>query len=181
MAALGKLLVGDCVRLRSFELEKDEAVLYQWENDTTAWTSSGTLNPLSSSFIKEFITRSAASIVEEGRISLVVEVEQVQVGYVQLLDYDPINRKAGVGVYIAPEYRSRGYAHEALRLLSNYAYAKLGCEMLYASVLSNNFPSLSLFKALGFEHTATLLRWVRLEDEYCNLFYFQLWRDKAAI
>lgn len=167
------------IRLRSFELS-DVDTLYSWEQDSTAWASSSTLNPLSRQFIKDYIVDSAQSIITRGELSLLIELKQEArpIGYVQLLAYDSISRRVGLGLYIAPEYRRLGYARGVVRLVEAYAFGRLGVRMIYADILASNDACCRLFEGLGYRHTATLPEWHWADGLYHDLKYYQLWNNQ---
>lgn len=174
---MGKLLINERIRLRSMEAEIDTPYLSQWEGDSDAWISSGVLNPIAASAIEAHIIRSSTALVDHGQMDLMIEtiLEGKPIGYVQLYDYDPINQRLGLGVYIAPSYRKQRYAYEAMTLLHNYAWRRMNCQMLYAQVIATNIPSRKLFESLGYELTATLRDWYKFNNRYHDLLYYQLW------
>lgn len=172
----GPRLENERLRLRAMEVDIDTDHLYHWENDPDSWNSSGVLNPLSSTFIQEYIVQSSSSIIERGALALMIDsAEHGAVGYVQIMDYTPISKRAEVGIYLASEYRGMGYGREALQLVASYAWRSLGCRMLYARVSSSNMAAQRLFIALGYEHTATLPQWMWSDGQYHDLNYYQLW------
>ncbi len=174
-------LSNEYIRLRAIDLN-DTELLYKWEHDTLSWDSSLTLNPISSQFIKDYIADSPHSIVRKGELFLIIEeiTQNAPIGYAQLLNYDCISRKAGLGLYIAPEYRRLGYAHNVIRLLEDYAFRRLGVNMLYADILSSNQACCLLFEKLGYTHTATLPKWHWSNGQYHDLRYYQLWNTQES-
>lgn len=164
------------LRLRAIDTT-DVDYLYIWENDVEAWSSATTLNPLSHDFVATYVTESTTSIVSRGELALMIEEQELQrpIGYLQLLGFDAISRRVGLGLYIAPEYRSRGYALEVMQMAEQYAFGKLGVRMLYADVLASNEPCCRLFERLGYTHTATLPEWYWSDGRYHDLRYYQLW------
>lgn len=166
---------GTDIRLRALELQ-DKALLHSWENDPEAWDSSGTCNPLSSSFIESYIANSSTSLVEQGQLALLIEtVDTLPVGYIQILDYNAIERRAALGIYIGKEYRRQGYATHAIRQCIDYLRRRMRCGHFYARILESNTPSQHLFSQLGFVHTATLPHWQWTGEQYEALYYYQLW------
>ena len=63
---------------------------------------------------------------------------------------------------ISKSYRKKGFAKEALNLLSEYAFFILGTNHLYCSITKDNLASIKLFVSCGFE----------LEKEVKDLQYF---------
>lgn len=170
---------GERIRLRALE-RSDAEYLYHWEHNEDAWASSVMLNPLSSSFIEAYILEASNSIVLKGEMSLMIERcdDGMPIGYVQLLGYDAISRRVGLGLYIAQEYRRLGYAKEVVNLTQDYAFARLGVRMIYADILASNEPCCRLFESLGYTHTATLPQWHYAEGTYHDLRYYQLWSNQ---
>lgn len=169
------LLRSERLYLRSIELNKDEETLYRWENDSASWRSSGTMNPLSSEFIKQYILLSNTSVVENAGLNLMIALNDgTPIGYVQIHDYNPISRRTSLGIYIDPACRRRGYAREALSLVHAYLHKRLNCQMVYAGVLSDNEASLRLFESLAYTHAGTLSRWQWHDGFFSDLRYYQL-------
>lgn len=165
----------DRLRLRPLELS-DKALLYEWENTDEAQQSSLALNPLSSVMIESFIIRSSVDILEEGRISLLIECKAGEaIGYAQLLDYDSLNRRVALGLYIVPQFRRQGYASETVILLEDYAKRRLRCDMMYVTILAENEPSQKLFEHQGYARIATLPKWHYYDGRFIDLYYYQKW------
>ncbi len=171
-----KELKTDRLLLRSIE-ERDAEQLFQWENDLNAWTSSMTLNPLSHKFIKDYITYSNQSILENGELVLFAENLDTQeaVGYLQFLNYEPLHQKVAIGIYVSKSCRNLGYAGEMLDFAKTYAFDILHCRMLYAETLKSNSIACRLFERQGFEQTAVLPNWYWVNGGYKSLVYYQVW------
>ncbi|MDO4692730.1 MAG: GNAT family N-acetyltransferase [Porphyromonadaceae bacterium] len=172
-----RLLYSNRLFLRAIELGRDRDLLYLWENDARSWASSGAFNPISTQFIDQYIIQSTSSILEQSGLNLMMidTDSDVPVGYVQLQDFEPISKRIGIGLYVAPECRRRGYACEALELVHDYVRRRLGCRMAYASILENNQACLRLFQSLGYLHVGTLEGWQWYDGHYYDLKYYQLW------
>lgn len=163
------------IHLRALELT-DKEILYAWENDPEAWSSSSTYNPLSSSFIDNYIISSNTSIIDNGQLALIIETtENESVGYIQMFDYNAIERRVALGIYIDKYHRRQGYASRSLQICIDYMQQRLRCEHFYASILESNIASQNLFIKLGFVHTATLPHWQWTGAQYEALYYYQLW------
>lgn len=55
-----------------------------------------------------------------------------------------------MGYVIAREYRRKGYAYEVCAAIKDYAFEKLGAEVLYIVTSSDNTPSVKTAEKLGF-------------------------------
>ncbi len=171
-----KELKTDRLLLRSIE-EKDADFLFQWENDLNAWASSQTINPLSHKFIKDYITYSSQSVLDKGELSLIAESLDGKevIGYLQLLNYEPLHQKVGLGIYIGEAYRHLGYASEMIDFVKTYAFDILHCRMLYAETFISNTSACRLFESQGFKQTAVLPDWYWVNGRYESLVYYQIW------
>lgn len=173
--------------LRKIE-PSDLPFLYLWENDRTVWRDGDTHNPLSQQDLRAYIESTTGDIYRDGQLRLIIEersgekqieqepsgdkwrekersgyersgAEVLTIGCIDLFDFDIRNRKAAMGLYIAPEYRRHGYAKEAVSVLREYAFEVLHLRLLYVHIGEWNTPCLSLFEQLGFEQVAVLPRW----------------------
>lgn len=167
--------------LRSFEIKDDDiATLYRWENDPESWESSLARNPVSASFIKEYVLESVGSIVSRGEMVLAIAKHEDHslVGYLQFLDYDPISRRVGYGLYISPDQRRQGYAREAVMIAEHYAFTVLGIRLIYADVLSSNKACCQLFEQLDYQLKAVLPQWHWSHGDWHDLNYYMKWSNQ---
>ena len=130
--------------LRKIE-PNDLPLLYLWENDDTAWPDGAVHNPLSQKDLRDYIMASTGNIYQDGQLRLVVMKGESAVGCVDLYDFDARNRRAAVGIYIAPAFRRKGYGEQAIKLLTAYAKRHLNMRLLYAYVQCTNLASTNLF------------------------------------
>ena len=126
---------GRTIRLRAVEPE-DADLMYVWENDCDVWAVSGTTEPFSHYQMQRFVERhrDTIGVLGDGQLRLIVETRQEArpVGAIDLFEYDPIHRRAGVGILIYERSdRGRGYASDALEALCRYAHtircARISC------------------------------------------------------
>ena len=160
---------GRICRLRALEPEDLEA-MYGWENDTTAWQVSGSVAPFSRHVLSRLIDEQAFDIYATRQLRLVIESREVAgavaggcaeaVGAVDLFEFDPQNRRAGVGIIISPEYRRRGLALDALLTLETYVREVLHMHQLWCSVGANNQASLALFRRAGYTECGCRKEWI---------------------
>lgn len=166
---------GTLVRLRAVE-PADAELMYAWENDCGVWSVSGTLAPFSRRQIERFIEREQdADLLRTGQLRLVVEslAGGRAVGLVDLFDFDPLNRRAGVGILVAAGERCRGYASDAVALLCRYGAERLLLHQLWCEVTDGNEASLRLFRAAGFRETGRRLDWLRTPDGFRDVVVMQ--------
>ena len=162
------LLDGELVVLRAVEPE-DVDLMYLVENDTSLWHYGNSNVPYSRYALGRFIEQSSGDIYADGQLRLTVRTCQgVPVGFVDLQNFDHTHSRAEVGIVILPEMQGRGYASEALRLLSRYATAVLRLHLLYAVVSEDNDVACSLFSRSGFRLSCTLPEWLKASNGYAN-------------
>ena len=152
--------------------------IYQWENDERIWAVSGTTEPFSREQIVQFVERHLAGgdLLRMGEVRLVIERcdRQEAVGAVDLFEYDPINRRAGVGILISdPAERGKGYASDAIRTLCRYGREVIGLHQLWCNVGAGNLPRLRLFRGAGFVEVGTKREWVWTPEGYHDEILFQ--------
>lgn len=137
----------------------DLPYLYQWENDAKAWADGDNHNPLSQQDLRDYIERTTGDVYRDGQLRLIVEHEGATVGCIDLFDLDIRNRRAAMGLYIAPEWRGKGIGRQAVEQLEQYAFGFLHLRMLYCIISVNNTASSNLYCSLGYTPTASLIAW----------------------
>ena len=163
------------VLLRALE-PSDVDALYRWENDTDIWIVSSTITPFSRDLLKKYIETSDQDIYSVKQLRLVIEAKDqgnIAVGAIDLFDFDPNNRRAGVGVLIDPAQRGKKYGYEALGVLIKYSFSVLNLHQLYANVLEENKPGISLFEKCGFHIIGVKRDWVRSPNGWLNEYLMQ--------
>jgi diamine N-acetyltransferase len=180
-------LVGELIQLRALE-PTDLNCLYRWENDTTVWSVSGTMAPFSKYVLEQYLSSSHHDIYTNKQLRLMIDLifddeeegqgeEGRSIGCIDLFDFDPKNKRAGVGILIANSNdRGKGYATEALHLLLDYGFDVLDLHQIYSNVRVDNETSLALFKKLGFEITGLKQDWIYDAGKYVDEYTLQLIR-----
>lgn len=153
-------LTGKNIFLRALEPE-DLDFLYQLENDETIWEVSETQAPYSRYVLRQYLKNSHKDIYEVKQLRLAISnYNEKLLGFIDLFDFNPKNKRAGVGIVVLDEgNRNRGIGTEALRLLMNYSFTKLGVHQLYANITEDNTASIKLFSNLGFERVGVKKDW----------------------
>ena len=163
-------LEGRIVRLRAVEPE-DAELLYAWENDTSVWSVSGTTEPFSRAQMERFIAAQlqGGDLFRTGQLRLIVETraEARPVGIADLFEFDPLNRRAGLGILIHDDaLRGKGYASDAVETACRYAREVLNLHQLWCNVGSDNAPSRRLFAKAGFAEIGVKRDWLWQPDGY---------------
>ena len=158
------------IRLRKIE-PTDLPYLYRWENDASAWADGANHNQLSEQDLRDYIASTTGDIYRDGQLRLIIEEysevsdqHSETMGCIELIDLDPRNRRAAIGMYIAPEYRGKGVGKEAVRLLEEYAFGFLHLRLIYAIISTNNTACTALYRNAGYTPSSPLPAWT-LEGE----------------
>ena len=93
-----------------------------------------------------------------------IDDEGESLGCIDLFDFDPRNRKATIGMYIAPHARGKGIGRQAVRQLEEYAFGFLKLRMLYAIIATKNTACSSIYEKEGYQPSSILRAWM-LEDD----------------
>ena len=168
------------IRLRALEPE-DMELLYDWENNESYWVLSNTVSPFSKYTLKRYLENSHKNIYETGQIRLMIDLitEKVTIGTIDIFDFDPFHKRAGLGILVANEaYRKQGYASMSLTCLIEYCFKTLHLHQLYCNILANNSESIYLFKNHGFIQTGIKKDWIKTSDGYIDEYFFQLTETK---
>ena len=159
------------LRLRKIE-PSDLPFLYQWENDAVMWADSDTHNPLSRHDLHQYIENTTGDIYRDGQLRLIIESSDATqrllnttqpttriLGCIDLFDFDARNRKAAIGMYIAPEARGQGVGKQAVQLLLDYAFGFLHVRMVYAIISVHNTACSHIYEQMNFTPSSLLVNW----------------------
>ena len=161
---------GRTIRLRAVE-PGDVDLMYEWENDCDIWPVSGTTEPFSRHQLERFVERhqDIVGVLCDGQLRLIIEtlLSSKPVGAIDLFEYDPIHRRAGIGILIYEQSdRGRGYASDAVETLCRYAHDTLRAHQLWCNVGADNEASLRLFRSAGFTEIGVKRDWLWRPDGY---------------
>ena len=147
------------IKLRKLE-PSDLPFLYQWENDASSWSDADTHNPLSQQDLRDYIESTTGDIYRDGQLRLIIEENGgATIGCIDLFDFDPRNRRAAIGMYVAPEARGKGVGKMAVEALEEYAFGHLNLRLLYAVISEKNAACTALYRSLGYQPTAQMPGW----------------------
>lgn len=168
-------LKGKHICLRALE-PTDLAFLYQIENDETYWEVSNTQKPFSKFILQQYLENAQQNIYQAKQLRLlIVENEtDASVGMIDLFDFDPKHRRAGVGIVVSPQFENKGYATESLKLMISYAFKHLDLHQLFANITDDNKNSISLFEKQGFKSIGTKKDWIFSNGKFKNETSYQL-------
>jgi len=168
-------LKGEHIFLRALEPE-DLEFIHEIENDENIWEISNTITPFSKFLIKQYLEHSHKDIYEVKQLRLIISSYNNDVlGMIDVFDFNPKNRRAGIGILIKKEKnRDKGYGSEALKLLVDYCFTHLDLHQVYCNISEDNKASIKLFSNHGFEKIGLKKDWNIINDTFKNEYIYQL-------
>ena len=161
-------LKGNHIYLRALEPD-DLNFIFELENNTAIWEISGTTTPYSKHVLKQYLDNAHRDIYDVKQLRLCICKGEKVLGLIDLFDFDPQNKRAGIGIVIMEEKeRNQGSGTEAIQLLCDYGFTTLGLRQLFANVMEDNLTSLYLFKKMGFEEVGIKKDWIYSNGEFKN-------------
>ncbi|MEE3999414.1 GNAT family protein [Tenacibaculum sp. FZY0031] len=168
-------LTGTHIKLRALEPE-DLEFLFQIENNESFWEVSHTQTPFSKFLLKQYLENAHLDIYEAKQLRLVIDdkVTGKSIGMIDLFDFNPQHKRAGIGILIHPDFQQKGFASEAIQLLINYCFTHLHLHQLYANITNDNTNSLHLFEKQNFKQIGIKKDWIFYNGTYKDELLFQL-------
>ncbi|NVO03533.1 MAG: GNAT family N-acetyltransferase [Bacteroidetes bacterium] len=167
----------ETIILRALE-PNDIDFLYQWENDTNLWYLSNSNTPFSRFVLEQFILNAHLDIYTNKQLRLMIDLKakpkNITIGCIDIFDFDPINKRAGIGILISDGFREKGHASESLKLLIDYAFENLQLHQMYCNISEDNEASLKLFKNRGFEIIGLKRDWNWRNENWIHEYSLQL-------
>ncbi len=173
------ILTGNNIRLRALE-PSDVDLLYSWENNSEIWCVSNTLVPFSRFVLEKYVADAHMDIFQARQLRLMIdhvddEGRHETIGAIDLYDFDPMHRRAGIGILISEEKnRNRGFASEALQLLINYSFTVLQLHQLFCYIDCDNKISIKLFEKFRFKITGEKKDWHKTPGGWRSEYMLQL-------
>jgi len=163
--------------LRAPEPE-DLELLYKWENMAQYWDSGNTRQPYSRYALKQYISECHKDIYESRQLRLMMTdtTSGETVGTVDLFDFDLHHSRLALGLFVAPEYKKKGYASAALQLTEAYVFDFLKINQLYCHIAASNTASIAMFTNRNFS-SVLLHQWIHTEEGFSDVILFQQFRE----
>lgn len=172
---MNRLLNNDIITLRALE-PTDLDTLYGWENDTALWAVSDTVAPYSREALWQYLELYTGDIYSQRQLRLMITMDggATPVGTIDFLNFDPLNNRAELGLFIASEHRGKGLGRQALELLTAYSREHLGLRQLYVFIAIDNRVCLHLFESFGYQRVGILKAWVKRGTTYHDTALLQM-------
>jgi diamine N-acetyltransferase len=166
---------GNLISLRALE-PSDLELVYAIENDNDQLSSAGNYSNFSKYTISEFIKNSNQDILQNGQFRWVVQdcTDASFGGLIDLYDYDAINRRAGIGIFISPSKRGKGLGLDSVNTLISYCRKVLNLHQVYCLIEMDNNVSKKLFEEkAGFKLSGIQKDWNFRNSEPIDVYLYQ--------
>ena len=172
---MSQLLSNDIITLRALE-PTDLDMLYKWENDTALWVVSDTIAPYSRKALWQYLQENTGDIYAQRQLRLIITLtnDGTAVGTVDFLNFDPLNNRAELGLFIVKEMRGKGLGRKALEAITAYARDHIGLKQLYVYISTDNSVCLHLFEQFGYLHVGVIQSWVKRGHNYQDVTLLQM-------
>ncbi len=171
---MSDLLSNDIIKLRAME-PTDLDLLYKWENDPMLWTVSNTITPYSRENLWNYLKNNENDIFKTRELRLIITLKATNeaIGTVDFMDFDPINSRAELGLFIVKEQQNKGLGAQVLNVVKNYACNGIGVRQIYVQIHADNTGCLSLFRKFGFREVGVMQSWIKRGATYHDVHLLQ--------
>lgn len=163
-------IVGERIYLRGLEKSDILGNWFGWFNDPeiTYYMPNGE-RPNSYESLEEYYLKIQNSD-SDFLFAIIAKQDNEHIGNCGLHDFDPIHRKARLGIVIGEKKsQNQGLGLEAVRLLIRYGFEILNLNRIYLNVNSENVNAIRIYKETGFCEEGHLK-----EDMYKNGKYYDV-------
>ena len=141
------MLKGKNIVLRPLK-ELDLDFLERIENNKENWQFGSEQKQFNRQDLLNYIGNAKVDLQVAKQYRFVITLNRIPIGFIDLFDYTIDS--AGVGVIITENYRKKGFAKEALTLLSTYAFTVVNLSKLHCAIKKDNLASIKLFASCRF-------------------------------
>ncbi len=170
-----QMMQNESIVLRPLE-PTDLDTLYNWENDSSLWVVSDTVAPYSRAALWQYLEDYTGDIYSQRQLRLMITLasDGTPVGTIDYLNFDPLNNRAELGLFISSDYRGQGLGHQALELLTHYSREHLGLRQLYVFIALANEVCLKMFEDYGYRRVGVIHSWVKRGTTYYDVALLQM-------
>ncbi len=144
-----KKIEGERIYLSPIDSE-DYETYAKWMNDfDTAKFITQYTSLINAKNEKEYLDSIAS---EKYNFAIVLKENNKLIGNISLMDYDQLNQRAELGIFIGDsEDRHKGYGTESIKLLLDYAFNYLNLNNIFLKVYDLNKNAINAYKKIGFK------------------------------
>jgi RimJ/RimL family protein N-acetyltransferase len=169
-----KYFRGEKISLRAFD-RKDIELAASWNNNEEITSYMLSRFPVSIYEQEKWYEKTMNDKTKK-KLIIVNNTSKSSIGMVSLFNIDLKNLSAEVGVYLTPSAQGKGYAKEAIQLISRFAFNEMNMHKLYASVIEFNKASVKTFESAGFSFEYTKKEAVYTNGRFFDVVYLCLFK-----
>ena len=159
----------------------DVQTLLKWENDQKIWSISETIEPLSKykldTYIKQTLSLDVFALRQLRLMIHKIESAELDItepiGTVDLFEFDPIHKHAGIGIMLLKDYQGQGIGKMTLDQFLSYVFKKLQLHSVYANVSETNINSIKFFESYGFTKVAEYKEFLYENGQFVSQLTYQ--------
>ncbi len=169
----------DTVRLRAWSEDDWEWDFHKsYDTDSTRFGAYEIQLPPSESASKKDSEKIANLTTNYSRTHFAIEnLDGVLVGRINILLDDHKNGTFGAGISVERDYRGKGYASSALKIIFKYAFLEKRLNKYTVSVLEGNIASMKMHEKLGCEIEGVHKQNIYTDGRYHDEIFYGLTKD----
>jgi len=171
------ILVMNGIKLRAPEPD-DIDFLFDLENDSRLWHLSNTQSPFSRFDMEQYVLQFDKDIYTARQLRFIIEKVEGKnkqtIGTIDIFDFEPKHKRAGIGITLLEDERGKGFAATALKILIRFVFEYLKMHQLYCDIEVDNLPSIKLFEKAGFVLSGVKKHWLLRGNEKIDVQFYQL-------
>jgi RimJ/RimL family protein N-acetyltransferase len=170
---------GEKVRLRALE-PSDWEFFFQLSQDSQRIRYQDFLwPPVSQEYIRTWVLEQSKKKLEEDIYFWVIaNTEGNPVGSIDTHHCDHRTGCFSYGIDIAPEFKRKGYASEAIRMVLKYYFEELRYQKVTVYVHSDNPASIGLHEKLGFKKEGIIRRMVLNAGQFYDMLWYGMLKEE---
>ena len=177
MAIFIPIFKGQYVRLASPVVE-DQAIFASWTQDD-AYMRMLDDDPVRPESITNYASFADAPDDKSFYFHLRTLTDDTVIGFVVLFNLKWGNQSAEMAIGIGDKtYRGKGFGHDGLKLLLNYAFNELNLHRVSLTVMDYNQPAINAYERVGFVREGVHRQAVQRQGERYDLLLYGILRDE---
>ena len=145
-------IIGERIFLEALDHEEFSVAYVEWMRDEEVLRYlTGRTKAYSHEELKEYIAKTNEN-PSECLFGIFLKESGVHIGNIKIGGIDPMEKTANVGLLIGNKsMRGKGYATEAIELITRFAFDRLNLTRLTAGMVADNIGSFKAFIKAGYE------------------------------
>jgi RimJ/RimL family protein N-acetyltransferase len=172
------VLIGEKICLGPI-LDNDAPNLFSWLNDRSLAIANGPYRPMTQAQFDQWFS-SIGPDMTRVVFAIRAKADMRLIGYVQLINIQPIPRSAEIGILIgARSDQDQGFGTEAMRLAIEYGWRDLNLHRLCLFVVGDNPRAVHIYEKLGFEIEGAMRQAAFVDEGYRDITIMGVLRPKG--